>query len=154
MKNRMISGRGTAFLKKRDGVAAIEMGVLLAPMAFAGLFVLDIARAYIIGNALDGAAIDLVTRARAGQIANLNQNSFCKELKMSFCDMEKIGVRIEPLSSSNVQATPSPGEFAINSPGGRTSMLVRVSYHTEPVFRFGGSPDNYVLTAGAFTHVY
>lgn len=139
------------FVKNKDGVFSIEMAVLLAPLMLSALFVLDIARAYIIGSSLDAVTTKIMSKARLGDLANLKRDTFCDDFNITFCDMDKFGLRIEPLAYQYT-GKPSPGEFSVNPPPGKDPVLIKLQVRVDPFFKYGRSEDAFFVSAGAFTH--
>lgn len=149
---RNVAGLLRRFRRERAGVFSIEMALLIAPVIFSSIFVMDVARFHIVGASLDDAVLKLTQEVRNGNVGTLNRAGFCSDYSMSFCDADKLSLRIEPLSASASPGALTPGEFLVNLPSGDGSALIRVQYVVPPIVSFAWSPEDYVISAGAFTH--
>lgn len=140
------------FQRQQSGAFSVEMSLLILPVIMATVFTIDIARFYMMSASLDDLALRLTQEVRNNDMAGINQGNFCATYNVTYCDFSKLGVRIEPLANVAPGASVSPGDFVYSPPANDETVLVRIKYEVAPMISYVWSPENYIISAGAFTH--
>ncbi len=142
--------RARQFRHAHSGATAIEFAILVPPLIFASLFAIDLGNTYMIASSLDGASAALTEEIRSGEAATLTQGNFCTRLGLAYCDAERLGVNVAPLTVQGAPPPPAPGSFAINLPTGGGATIATLVYRVSKVAP-GLERDDLILRAGGFT---